>query len=93
MAHLAAVFFPPCEDPTLAVSTAHESLNLLAVEALGPRAISEAVTLFEVDAMLVKQMQALLLVVYQEQDEPGRCEGGRREHRQEVSCAQCRSVL
>lgn len=66
MAYLAAVFLPPCEDPTLAVSTAHESLDLLAVEALGPRAVSEAVTLFEVDAMLVKQMQALLLVVCQE---------------------------
>ena len=47
------MLLPPCEDATLSVAPAHESLNFLAIQTLSPRAISQPVALFEVDSVLV----------------------------------------
>lgn len=53
----------PGEDPTLTIAPTHQSFHLLAIQTLRPRAISHTIAVFEVDAVLVKEVKALLLIV------------------------------
>ena len=55
-AYLAAMLLPPSEDTALPIATTHKPVDLLAIQTLRPCAISQAVALFEVDAMLMKQV-------------------------------------
>ena len=64
------MLLPPSEDTALPIATTHKPVDLLAIQTLRPCAISQAVALFEVDAMLVQQVQALLFVVYQNRMSP-----------------------
>ena len=92
--HLAPVLLPPGEDTTLSI-TAHESFYLLAIQTLRPRAICESVAVFEVDAVLVKQVETLLFIVCVGRGgESGKfAENERGKYGQDVSWAQCKSVL
>lgn len=64
-AHLLAVLFPPSKN-ALSILTTHEPVDLLTIHTPGFRAIRQAVAILEVDAMLVQEVPALLLVVFQE---------------------------
>ena len=52
----------PSEDTTLSV-TPHESFDLLAIQTFGPRAIPKSAALFEINSVLVKQVEALLFII------------------------------
>ena len=63
----------PSEDTTLSV-TAHESFDLLAIQTLGPRAVPYSVAVFEVDAVLVQEVEALLFIICRRRNgEPEKC--------------------
>ena len=54
----------PGEDAALAVASTHEPLDLLAIQTLRPRAVPHTIAVFEVNAVLVKKVKALLFIVY-----------------------------
>lgn len=51
--HLPPIALPPGENPTLAITSTHEPLDFLAVEALRSHAIRGPEAVLEVDPMLV----------------------------------------
>jgi hypothetical protein len=61
--NLPTIFLSPREYPTGTITTPHEALNLFTVHAPSLVAVSEAITIFEVDPMFVEQMQPLLFIV------------------------------
>ena len=58
------MLLPPGEDPTLAIAAAHQPFHLLAIQTLRPRAIPNTIAVFEVNAVLVKEVKTLLFIVY-----------------------------
>lgn len=58
------MLLPPGEDPTLAIAAAHQPFHLLAIQTLRPRAVPHTIAVFEVNAVLVKKVKALLFIVY-----------------------------
>ncbi len=56
----------PSEN-SFTILTAHESVDFFPLQASGLAGISKAITIIEVDAMLVQQLPALLFIIYKVQ--------------------------
>jgi hypothetical protein len=52
----------------LAVATAHKHLDVLAIHTLGLGSVGYSVGILEVDTILVKEMYALLLIIWDNSD-------------------------
>ena len=57
------MLLPPSEDAALTIATAHQAFHFLAIQTPRPRSIGRAVTGFEVNPILVQQVEALLFVI------------------------------
>ena len=57
------MLLPPSEDAALTIATAHQAFHFLAIQTLSPRAVRNAIAIFEVNTVFVKEVEALLFVV------------------------------
>lgn len=57
------MLLPPGEDTTLSIASSHEPFDFLAIQTFGPRAIPKSAALFEINSVLVKQVEALLFII------------------------------
>ena len=89
------MLLPPGEDTTLSIASSHEPFDFLAIQTFGPRAIPKSAALFEINSVLVKQVETLLFIVCVGRGgESGKfAENERGKYGQDVSWAQCKSVL
>ena len=76
---LPTVFLAPGEDPSLSVATPHEELDFFGIHAPRLLSIRYSHRILEVYAVLVKEMQSLLLIVCPEFSATQTAESGKRK--------------